>query len=104
MDRVRLRTRLDAGALQPLSRLDAQMQRGWNDPEISRDARDQALLAVEQMTKRKGSAALAEVLAALAAGSSTDAADLDAALRAVLGADLAVINAQWQAALPRPAS
>ncbi len=104
VDRVRLRTRLDAGALQPLSKLDAQMQRGWNDPEISRDARDQALLAVEQMTRRKGGAALRELLAALAAGAGADASDLDVALRSVLGADLAVINAQWQAALPRPSS
>ncbi len=97
VDRPRLKHRLEAGALGPLSGLDDRMDKAWNDPEVYTDARDMALLAVEEMSRRGGIDAIRSLLAALAA--ADPAAPIDAPVRRVFGASLGDIDAAWRAAL-----
>src|SRR5262249_56610341 len=64
VDRPRLRRRLAGPGLPPLADLDAVMERSWNDEEAYLDMRDEALLAVEEVSPRR-SGALCSLLQAL---------------------------------------
>jgi tetratricopeptide (TPR) repeat protein len=95
VDRARLRVRLEAGLLGPIARLDETFERYWNDPVAILDARDEALLAVEEMIRRGGGSVLRDTLARIA----DPAAEPGAVLRRVVGADLAEIDSGWRASL-----
>jgi len=97
VDRKRMRHRLEALALGSLSGLDDRMDKAWNDPEVYTDARDMALLAVEEMSRRGGIDGLNALLGGLAA--SRAATPVGDAVRRVYGATLDEIDAAWRAAL-----
>jgi len=95
VDRQRLARRLAAKELQPLGRLDEAMDASWNDVEFYLDMRDEALLAVEELARRKPAGGLPAILLAL----RDPGADLDAVLRRLAGASLIQVDDAWRAAL-----
>lgn len=97
VNRRRLAQRLSSPGLPPLTRLDDLADRSWNDIEVYLDMRDEALLAVDEMARRRGGAGLRDLLTALLQPST----DLARALERVLGASLDQIDQAWRASLKR---
>lgn len=97
VNRDRLRARMEEAGLRKLGDLDDLMTHSWNDPEAYLDARDQALLAIEQMVRRRGPEGLSAVLKALAAGAGPER--FEGILKETLGVDLAGLDASLRSAL-----
>lgn len=92
LDRARLARRLES--LPALNGLNDLMARAWNDPEGFLDARDAALLAVEEMVRRSGPAGLAGGLRSMA-----PSPDPLRALEKSMGTSLQEVDAAWRGAL-----
>ena len=92
IDRDRVKRRLESSVFYPLSSLDDVMDRSWNDPEVILDARDQSLLAVEEIVRRRGMAGVKEILTSIAGRPG----EPEASLRRAVGAGLEEIDRSWQ--------
>ncbi len=99
VDRKRLADRLESTGLQHLTRLGDLVAWSWNDPEAFLDARDQALLAVEQMARIRGSEGLRNVLRALNKGAGPTEEEMGQVLVGILGIDLNQLDESLRASL-----